>query len=232
MTPKTEPTYRHELKYLVSSAQMALLRMRINGLMQPDPHIMKNGKYTIRSLYFDDYANRCFYENESGIDHRAKYRIRSYNFSSERISLELKKKDRGKTLKESCLLTKDQADFLIKGNTPREIATYPKLLQGLCADMMINRMRPAVIVEYERIPFIYKNGNVRVTFDTAISSSAALNEFWKEAIPKRPVLPVGIHLLEVKFDEYLPDVIYRALQIDNLQQTAFSKYYLCRKFSR
>jgi hypothetical protein len=40
-----------------------------------------------------------------------------------------------------------------------------------------------------------------------------------------------MHLMEVKFDEFLPDYIYRALMLDNLQQTAFSKYYLCRKYS-
>ena len=45
-------------------------------------------------------------------------------------------------------------------------------------------------------------------------------------------MPPGQQLLEVKYDAYLPDFIYRSLQLSSLRQTAFSKYYLCRKFTR
>ena len=44
-------------------------------------------------------------------------------------------------------------------------------------------------------------------------------------------MPVGMQLMEVKCDEFIPDYIYRALQLDDLIQTAFSKYYLCRKLN-
>ena len=43
---------------------------------------------------------------------------------------------------------------------------------------------------------------------------------------------ISCQLMEVKFDEYLPDYIYRALNLGTLQQTAFSKYYLCRRFAQ
>ena len=92
-------------------------------------------------------------------------------------------------------------------------------------------MHPVVIVEYERIPFVYKNGNVRITFDTHLASSSDVTNFFAEKIHKRPVMPVGYHLMEVKFDEYLPDVIYRCLNLEQLQQTTYSKYYLCRKYT-
>jgi len=98
--------------------------------------------------------------------------------------------------------------------------------------MLTRRMRPVVIVEYERIPYIYKNGNVRITLDTNISSSSAVEAFLDKTIPGRPVLPLGQQLLEVKYDEYLPDFIYRNLQLHSLRQTAFSKYYICRKYTR
>ena len=88
------------------------------------------------------------------------------------------------------------------------------------------------IVEYERIPYICQNGNVRVTFDINISSSADVKNFLNGDIPVRPVMPSGWQLMEVKFDEFLPDYIYRALNLGNLQQTAFSKYYLCRKYAQ
>ncbi len=55
--------YRHELKYLVTSAQIAILKSRISGLIPIDPHVGEGGRYSISSLYFDDYYNRCFYGN-------------------------------------------------------------------------------------------------------------------------------------------------------------------------
>ena len=232
MSEKADKTvYRHELKYFVSTAQIEVLKNRISGIMCPDPHIFESGRYSIRSVYFDDYQNRCFYENENGNDPRAKYRIRIYNQCADRISLELKQKEKGRTRKTSCLLTIEQTEVLLKGNYLSDIAEKPKLLQALCADIMVNRLCPVVIVEYDRYPYLYKNGNVRITFDTCISSSKDVKSFFQNSIPKRSILPKGLQLLEVKFDGFLPDIIYRALQLDDLQQTAFSKYYLCRKYT-
>ena len=226
-----EPAYRHELKYLVSAAQIEILKTRICGIMSLDRHVMAQGSYNIRSLYFDDYQNRCFYENENGNDPRSKYRIRIYNHSSDRISLERKRKERGKTLKTACRISPEQAACLMAGDYLTDIPPGQTLLKQLCAEIMVNRMRPVIITEYERIPYVYPYGNVRVTFDTGISSSDATAAFFEAEIPKRPVLPAGMQLLEVKFDAYLPDVIYRGLQLENLRQIAFSKYYLSRKYS-
>ena len=223
--------YRHELKYLVSAAQIPLLKSRITGLMQRDPHAGSDGIYTIRSLYFDDYCNRCYYENENGTDPREKYRIRIYNHSDQKISLECKRKERGKTLKTACPLTRQQTEQLMRGEAPAVTEEMPPLLRKFAVEMQMRRLRPVVIVEYERIPYIYKNGNVRVTFDTQIASSSDVQAFFSETLPKRPVMPAGQQLLEVKFDEYLPDFIYRSLNLNRLQQTAFSKFYLCRKYS-
>lgn len=226
-----EPKFRHEIKYVISAAQIPLLKSRIAGLMQPDSHAGADGIYNIRSLYFDDYHNRCFYENENGTDPREKYRIRIYNHSAERIVLECKRKERGKTLKTSCPLTKEQAELLIQGKPLQLTAFLPPLLKKFTVDMRTRSFRPVVIVEYERIPYIYRNGNVRVTFDTQIAASSCTTQFFSDTLSKRPVMPAGQHLLEVKFDEYLPDFIYRNLNLATLQQTAYSKYYLCRKFS-
>jgi len=223
--------YRHELKYLISTAQMAVLQNRINGLIPKDPYVTASGGYIIRSLYFDDSHNRAYYENENGTDPREKFRIRIYNASSKKIKLECKRKERTKTRKTSCNLTKEQVLLLMEGKCVPDIASQPALLRKLTNEMRIHRLRPVVIVEYERIPYVYKLGNVRVTFDTNIASSRSLTDFFEPQIPRRQILPAGMHLMEVKFDDFLPDFIYRALMLDSLQQTAFSKYYLCRKYS-
>lgn len=224
--------YRHELKYQVSDAQVQMLKNRITHLIPADRHAGADGTYTIRSLYFDDYENRCLRENEDGTDPREKFRIRIYNHSDQRITLECKRKERGKTHKTSCPLTRQQTELLMQGKILPDIASQPPLLQKLTMLMMTRRMRPVVIVEYDRVPYVYKNGNVRITLDTNIRSSSAVDQFLAEQIPSRPVMPAGQQLLEVKYDEYLPDFIYRALQLHSLRQTAFSKYYICRKYTR
>lgn len=232
MAEKKQTKFRHELKYQVTDVQIQMLKSRIHHLLPLDSHVAQTGSYAIRSLYFDDYDNRCMQENENGTDPREKFRIRIYNGSSEKITLECKRKERGKTHKTSCPLTEEQTRQLMAGKILPDIGTQPPLLQKLTLQMMTRRMRPVVIVEYERVPYVYKNGNVRITLDTNIASSSAVETFLDPRIAARPVLPVGQQLLEVKYDEYLPDFIYRSLMLPNLRQTAFSKYYICRKYTR
>ena len=225
------PRYRHEFKYFISSAQLALLKSRISGLMRPDPHAGPGGVYAIRSLYFDDYDARCYYENENGTDPREKFRIRIYNRSPERIALECKRKEHGMTQKTSCPLTRAQAESLMLDRPLPEAALDAPLLRKLELLRRTRRMRPVIIVEYERMPFIYRDGNVRVTFDMNLSSASDPALFFARELPKRPVFPAGQQLMEVKYDEFLPDFIYRGLNLGLLRQTPCSKYYLCRKYS-
>lgn len=226
------PKYRHELKYICTVAQLALIQGRIRHLVSLDSHAGADGMYHIRSLYFDDYYDRCYYENENGTDPREKFRIRIYNGSADKITLELKKKERGKTLKLSCPLTEEQCRTLMRGEVLPDSKEYPEILQKLLLQMKTALLKPKIIVEYDRVPYVYKLGNVRITLDKNISSSDRIENFLDKEIYKRPIMPAGQHVLEVKFDEFLPDYIYRVLQLDSLRQTSFSKFYLCRKFNR
>ena len=166
------PQYRHEFKYLVSAAQIPLLRSRISGFMSPDPHTGSAGTYEIRSLYFDDYHNHCFYDNENGTDPREKFRIRIYNASASRVTLECKRKEHGMTLKNACPLTPQQTQSLMQNLPLSEAEPVSPLLRKLDLLRQTELMHPVVIVNYVREPFIYADGNVRVTFDTDISSAA------------------------------------------------------------
>ena len=222
--------FRHEFKYLCSMSEICILQNRVAGLMPLDPHV-KGGQYTIRSLYFDNYANRCYYENETGTDPREKFRIRIYNANANRIRLECKRKQAGKTLKTSCPLTFEQYNRIVDGCNLEIHPDDPNVLKKFIALCHTQLYSPSVIVEYDRIPYIYQLGNVRVTFDTNIRSSNQFDEFLSPQITTRPILSTGQHLVEVKYDELLPNFIYDSMQISSLQQVAFSKYYLCKKFS-
>ena len=225
-----ENQYRHEFKYLVSYGQLKILETRLKGLIPLDTHVAQTGSYNIRSLYFDDYYDSYLKENESGTDPREKFRIRIYNHDSSRIRLEQKKKVRGKTQKLSCSLSLEQCQLLMQGEIPEVKADAPAVLIKLVLLMKTRLLRPKVIIEYERIPYIYPYGNVRITMDEHIKSAKRIDLFLEEQIPLRPIVPAGQHILEVKYDEYLPDFIYRAVSLPHLRPTAFSKYYLGRRY--
>lgn len=219
--------YRVEDKFFVTDAYLELLAARLRSVMAPDEH--QQGRcYEIRSLYFDDMQDRCMDENEAGVDERRKYRIRLYDPDSQSLRLEIKEKADGKTKKISCSLSRQETRDIMDGTYPLTPGdrTPLNLLQ---LSMRCTHMEPKAVIAYERTAFVHPVGNVRITFDRNITASSDKEDLFSP-IPLRaiPVLPAGMHILEVKYDELLPDVIAKQLQIGTLQKTAFSKYYLGR----
>lgn len=223
--------FRHEFKYFSPEMVLSAIEQRMSAILRLDKNVGEGGHYAIRSIYFDDIYNTCFLENENGTDPREKFRIRIYNCSKERISLELKQKVNGMCLKTSCPVSLDMLEQIMAGQIPDFTAETPYLLKKLIAQMQFRGLKPVVIVAYERVPFVYEDGNVRVTFDRNLRSSSTIEDFFNEDAAFRPVLPVGTNMMEVKFDEFLPDFINEACQTSLLQWTSFSKFYLCRKYA-
>lgn len=87
---------------------------------------------------------------------------------------------------------------------------------------------PVNIIEYDRTAFTYPIGNVRITFDKNIAASEETNKLFDDNLQKIPLLPVDNHILEIKHDELIPDFILQLLELGNLQQISFSKYYMGR----
>lgn len=223
-----ELKYRNELKYQCSEQQLQILEMRIRHLCPPDPHAGEDGKYTVRSLYFDDYRNSCYYDNESGVNRREKFRIRFYDGKTDVIMLECKQKINGKNRKYACNISREQCESILRGRFVLPAGADP-VLNKFFLQYRVGFYRPKVIVEYERTPFLYRAGNVRITFDRNIAASSRVLDFLKPRLPTRPLMPEGMQLLEVKYDELLPDFIYNELQLDALQLSAYSKYYTARR---
>lgn len=223
--------FRYELKYVCSDLQLIQMEERLKRILKPDIHVGSEGFYTIRSLYFDDYYDTAFWEKEDGVDIREKYRLRYYNRDVDMVRLEIKRKIGNKIQKDSCHVTKEEADEMITGNWYQAAHSGNRVVQRLFFKGALNLMQPKVIVEYDRIPYVCGEGNVRITFDKNIRSISSVEDFWRSQLPARPIMPAGWHLLEVKFDEFLPDHVYRTLQMEHLTQTAFSKYGLCRRYT-
>lgn len=221
--------YRHEYKYLLDPLQENILKIKAAAAMRPDPHVRTDGTYLIRSVYLDNAEDGCLRENLNGTDPRSKFRIRYYNRDTGRIRLEKKSKRSGMCLKEACPLSVDECRQLLRGEVPRTEEDMGSLKQSLLTEVLLRGLRPVVIVTYERIPFIYSGGNVRVTFDRKLTSSRDIGRFLTGDYLQRPVFPAGQSLLEVKWDELLPRHLKEILQTDSLQWTAFSKYAMCRR---
>lgn len=227
---KKSPKFRHELKYICSDAELNIIKCRLQNIMPLDPHTGESGTYNIKSMYFDDLYNTSYFDNEDGANPREKWRIRIYNNSDKRITLESKRKENDMILKKSCPITLKQFNAIAYKDGVCTISNdTPPLLNKFLLDMMNKGLKPVVIVQYDRRPFVYALGNVRVTFDQNIMGSTDFDHFFSPNNPCRPILPLGHSLLEVKYDEYIPDHIYHAIQMTDMQRTRFSKYYLCRK---
>lgn len=220
--------YRHEYKYLIDASEESILMVRAAGMLMRDPHVGESGSYVIRSLYFDDEYDTCMQDNAAGTDPRSKFRIRYYNDNANMLRLEKKSKTRMMTLKESCVISQAECQCFIDGKIPQITEDMPESKKKLFSEMLLRNLQPKVIVTYERVPFVYPGGNVRVTFDQKISSSMQIQSFLSGDYPQRPILPLGKSVLEVKWDELLPLHIKNALSMDTLQWAAFSKYYMCR----
>lgn len=225
--------FRHEYKFLCSNQEMVVLEHRVKTLLALDQNALTKGFYHIRSVYFDDYHRTCVKRNEDGTDQRVKYRIRTYNVAQDKIVLEKKEKVHGMTRKFQCELSKEQAGTLLLGNIlsmeKSEFDLYPQVLKELLVLMKTRGLKPCMIVSYDRIPYIYKEGNVRITFDQNIAASTRIEDFFEESLEVRPILPLNQQLMELKYDEYLPQTIKKVLEIGRLRQMTFSKFYLCSR---
>lgn len=223
--------FRHEYKYLAPETTLAALQQRVQSVLTLDAHVGARGSYGIRSLYFDDLYNTCYRENVNGTDPREKFRIRIYNGSTEKITLELKQKVKGMTRKYATPLSYERCCALMNGELLTVRDEDAPLYKKFYAQVRSRNLHPVTIVSYERVPYIWREGNVRVTFDRHIGSSEDFRRFFDDDLPERPVLPLYQNLLEVKFDEFLPDFLYELLQVGSLAQTTFSKYYVCRTYA-
>ncbi len=202
------------------------LRMRLAAVMQRDSHAV-DGKYEIRSLYFDTPSDRALREKLDGVNQREKFRIRLYNYDTSVIFLEKKSKWNNLCSKESTELTEEEVQRLLRGEIIWMKNTDRVLCRELYDKMVGQGLRPKTIVDYIREPFVFAPGNVRVTLDYAIHTGLQCTDFLN---PQAVTVPAGEDriLLEVKWDEYLPDIIREAVSLESRRAGAFSKYAQCR----
>ena len=217
---------RHEWKHEISYADMLVLKSRLSAVAKRDEHAV-NGSYMIRSLYFDNLSDKALREKLDGISRREKFRIRYYNGDTSVIHLEKKSKIGGLGSKQSVSLTAEEAQWIVDGKTDWMIHSGRPLVQELYVKMTTEGLKPKTIVDYTREPFVYAPGNVRVTLDYNIRTGLNCVDFLNMDCPTVPAGNAPI-ILEVKWDEFLPEIIRDAVQLNNRRVGAYSKYAACR----
>lgn len=219
--------YRNEIKHIITAADRAAICASMRAVAKLDPHVGEKGYYHIRSLYFDNLADKALREKLDGVSDREKFRIRYYDGDTSLIHLEKKVKRGGLGYKLSETISAQEAQRIVSGDTTWMASSGRPLLIELYSKMKSQGLRPRTIVDYERIPFVYAPGNVRVTIDYNIRTGLSCTDFLN---PRCVTIPAGDApiILEVKWDEFLPTPIRRAVQVKGRRATAYSKYSACR----
>lgn len=218
--------FRHEKKHIVNFADVLLLRQRLGTVFEHDKHATNDGTYMIKSLYFDNFNDKALREKADGLGRREKFRIRYYGNDTSFIRLEKKSKINDLCNKESVNITREECEKIIRGDTAFMAKDERELVRELYAKMHFEALRPKCIVRYRRESFVYPPGNVRVTIDTDISGSFNVEEFFNPNLFAAKFYKETV--LEVKWDEYLPDIAAKCVYLASRRSSAFSKYAAVR----
>lgn len=206
-----------------------MICQRLDVVLHRDRHTGPDGRYKIRSIYFDDYWNTAYEEKLMGISDRKKYRIRFYNDQDDVIHLECKRKSGSGSYihKSSAPLTREETEKILTGDYGFLLKHENPLCQQFYVQCICRILRPRIIVDYEREPFVMVTGDVRITFDKDVRAAAFMGDGFDPKLPALHVLEPGKLIMEVKFTELLPDIVKRILPPRSSELAAVSKYVLC-----
>lgn len=214
--------FRNELKYKISDNDFFLIKHNLSNLIKKDPNC-KGNYYTISSIYFDDYKRTSYNQVKNGISNRWKYRIRFYNYDDSYINLEKKHKINGLTNKTSVRINRNILNNILNNKIKIE-EKNDKLLNEFIAKIKKDLLRPIICIEYDRIPYIYKLGNVRITLDYNIRYINKYDDLFNS---EKRVYYLKEKILEVKYNDLIPDFIRYRLELNHLEQISFSKFNNC-----
>jgi hypothetical protein len=231
---------RYEFKYFLKKKLSDEIVNQVKKFMNIDTYAdsTPNKKYFVRSVYFEDDFNSNFDEKVDGHRIRKKFRFRHYkkNLDSGPIYLETKGRNLERTYKRRIKIEKKDIE-LIKDpkNLYKLVEKYPnsRTVNEFVFESYKKNLKPKVIVDYERQPYVNKHGlYFRLTFDQNISC-INLNDHL-ENYNKNNIISCksGFTILEVKFDRSIPLWFHRIIQSYNLRRQSISKFVLGMCYSR
>lgn len=220
---------RHEIKYYIHHHEALALRNRVGAVLMMDKNSIGRDGYHIRSLYFDNVHESALLDKNNGIFHRKKYRIRIYNKSDKVIKLERKSKYHDYIAKESASMTREEFDRIINGDYDFMRDSDNRLTRDFYYDCKHGFMKPGVVVDYVREAYIFPVSDVRITFDKKLKASIQSLDIFDVNLPMVESIEGPKTILEVKYNQFLPDFVHGLIQMSAHNRSTISKYVICRE---
>ena len=222
-TQKVLSVSRRELKYLISLTDRIYLIEALDKLLTADEYGGYNG-YTVRSVYFDSITNEDYSDKREHADEKKRIHLRVYNPDDKKVKFELKRKSFGREIKESLVITRNDAMKLLNRNY-RVLLKYDGPTANYAYNIMTTRLyRPVSMVEYDRRAYTHENFNTRITLDNNLRYCDFCYDLFSHNLNFKMAMPKEQTILEIKYDRFLFKQIQDALSKCDLNGKPPSKF--------
>lgn len=203
--------------------------------MRLDPHVLNNFNYEVRSLYFDSHFHHSFLEKKNGIAIRKKLRIRYYpSFSKDNQKyafIEIKKKFNKNVAKSRIHVPLDKALKILNSNVTEAKVFYENAstqdkstLKEIWFLYKKYNLKPVCVVSYFRQPYMSRmEKTFRLTFDTNLKVRK-YNLDLRFGGGSKNIVPPNICIMEVKFNNIVPNWAIKIIQKNDCVQYKISKF--------
>ncbi len=214
---------RKEVKYLLNLPDRLYLLGALDQLLTPDAYGGYNG-YTVRSVYFDSITNEDYMDKRNHADEKKRIRVRVYHPDDKVAKFELKRKSFGRELKESVVISREDAQRILKRDYTA-LLNYDNPTARYAYDLMTTRLyRPVSLIEYDRRAYTHPHFNTRVTMDNNLRYCDFCYDLFGKNLNFKAALPKDETILEIKYDRFLFRQIQEALSQCDLTRRPPSKF--------
>lgn len=217
---------RFEFKYRLSPLSYQRIRNSVRLHATLDHYSLKDpdGRYFVRSLYYDTDDYRAYAEKLSGESNRIKLRVRTYSreeATSPFVSVELKTRSNALITKFGTHVPTEQYTHYVRtGHWPD--LSDPVLVEAERLTRL-QALRPKVLVDYRREAFVPRDASgVRITFDHDLRYASSTDLFPQHAFFHN-ITPHRI-VLEIKATRDYPAWVDRFAVAHGLKAVPNSKY--------
>ncbi|MGP6140383.1 MULTISPECIES: polyphosphate polymerase domain-containing protein [unclassified Jeotgalibaca] len=215
--------FRSERKYLLGLEDRMQLIKSLHAILVPDAYGGYNG-YSVRSVYFDSLDNQDYNEKMQKFEFVKRVRLRIYDIKDQMVKFEIKKKKPGNQIKDTLLVTRLDAEEMLKGNF-EVLKNYEgdtaELGYEICTTM---GYRPISMVEYKRRAFTHPFFSTRITLDNELKYCNFDYDLFAEKPNYHYAMPLTDTILEVKYDRFLFPQLQDVLTRCNLKKCPISKF--------
>ncbi|MBC8530677.1 polyphosphate polymerase domain-containing protein [Gehongia tenuis] len=224
---RTQVVLRQERKFLLTADQALRCERDLAPFTRPDIYNVPGG-YRVRSLYFDTFLDKDYWDKAGGYPTRRKMRLRSYHPDSGYAQLEMKQKEGKDQRKRSLSLERDEAEAVARGDFACLIQSKDPFAAECYGVLTTEGYLPKVVIEYRRTAYTLPTNSIRITFDRDIRATGSDLDLFAREFTGTPLLPDFHVILEVKYNHFLPTFLRDALRVTDESESAASKYAMGR----